>query len=127
MSTKTKFNVIYCNHMFHTHSIPKSTFSTPSTFPSLATEFYNPKLTLMRVFVFVNIWRVFHIHDRKYRFEINFCKFINNYSLIAECTKVKLLILGSFGEKPLKWCKNENIFIKNIEEEKKEKNNNFLC
>ena len=34
MSTKTKFNVIYCSHMFHSHSILKSTFPTPSTFPS---------------------------------------------------------------------------------------------
>ena len=33
MSTKTKFNVIYCNNMFHSHSILKSTFPTPSTFP----------------------------------------------------------------------------------------------
>ena len=34
MSTKTKFNVIYYNHLFHSHSILKSTFQTPSTFPS---------------------------------------------------------------------------------------------
>ena len=34
MSTKTKFNVICCNHMFHSHSILKSTFPTPSTFLS---------------------------------------------------------------------------------------------
>ena len=29
---KLNINVIYCNHMFH--SILKSTFPTPSTFPS---------------------------------------------------------------------------------------------
>ena len=34
MSTKTKFNLIYCNHKFHSHSILKSTFPTTSTFPS---------------------------------------------------------------------------------------------
>ena len=34
MSTKTKFNVIYCNHMFQPLSILKSTFPTPSTLPS---------------------------------------------------------------------------------------------
>ena len=34
MSTKTKLNVIYCKYMFHSHSILKSTFPTPSTFPS---------------------------------------------------------------------------------------------
>ena len=28
MSTKTRFNAIYCNHMFHTLSIIKSTFPT---------------------------------------------------------------------------------------------------
>ena len=49
MSTKTKFNKIYCNHMFYSHSILKSTFPTPSTFPSYATECYNPKYTLMSV------------------------------------------------------------------------------
>ena len=64
--------------------------------------------------VFVKIWRVFQIRDRKYRFEINFCVLINDYSLFAdphifvygsaecatislECTNVKLLILNNFG------------------------------
>ena len=34
MSIKTELNLIYCNHMFHSHSIPNPTFPTPSTFPS---------------------------------------------------------------------------------------------
>ena len=34
MPTKTKFNVIYCNHMVRSHSIIKSTFPIPFTFPS---------------------------------------------------------------------------------------------
>ena len=32
-STKTKLNLIYCNHMFQSHSILNPTFPTPSTFP----------------------------------------------------------------------------------------------
>ena len=65
--------------------------------------------------VCVKIWHLLHICDRKYRFEINFYVFINDYSLIAdlhifvygraecatislECTKVKLLILDNFGK-----------------------------
>ena len=67
MSTKTKFNIINCNHMFHSYSILMSTFPTHST------ELYNPKSTLMSVCcVCVKIWHFFHIRDRKYRFEINF-------------------------------------------------------
>ena len=34
MSTKTKSNLIFCNHMLLSLSILKSTFPTPSTFPS---------------------------------------------------------------------------------------------
>ena len=43
MSTKTKFNVIYWNHVFHSHSILNPPFPTLSTFPSYPTELYNPK------------------------------------------------------------------------------------
>ena len=59
----------------------------------------------------VYIWRDFHIRDRRYRFESNFCVF-NDYSLIAnlnifvyaraecesislKCTKVRLSILNN--------------------------------
>ena len=54
----------------------------------------------------VKIWRVFHICDRKYRFEINFCVddlyvFVYGSAGYAttslECTKVKLLILNNFA------------------------------
>ena len=91
--------------MFYSHSILKSTFPTPSTFPSKATELYNPKWTLMSVCcVCVKIWHLFHIRDRELKL-ISVC-LINDYSLIAdlhifvygraECTMVKLLILNNF-------------------------------
>ena len=114
MSTKTKFNVIYCNHMFHSHSILKSTFPNSSTFPPQATELYNPKWTLMSVCV----WR-FGV-SFTYVIESIGSKLIsvclnNDYSLIAdlhifiygraefaiislECTMVKLLIYVILGK-----------------------------
>ena len=73
MSTKTKFNLILCNHMFHSHSILNPTFPTPSTFPSYAKEL--PQMNPHECVLCVNIWREFHICDRMYRFEINLCLF----------------------------------------------------
>ena len=87
MSTKTKFNVIYCNHMFHSHSILKSTFPTPSF--TYLIESIDSKL----ISVCLN----------------------NDYSLIADlhifvygsaecatislkCTKVKLLMLNNYAQ-----------------------------
>ena len=117
MSTKTKFNVIYCNHMFHSHSILKSTFPNPFYLPLLSYRTLQPQINPNECVqcVCVKIWRVFHICDRKYRFEINFSvRLINDYLLIAdlhifvygraECAiisldrvyKDKLLILNNF-------------------------------
>ena len=111
--TKTKFYLIYCNHMFHSHSILKCFFPTLSTFPSSATELYNPKWTLMSVCC---VWRfgiyftnIIESIDSKL---ISVC-LINDHLLIADllifvferaewasislkCTKVKLLILNNF-------------------------------
>ena len=79
MSTKTKFNVIYCNHMFHSHSF----LSLPSQ-PLLSYRTLQPQMNPNEcvLCVYVKMWHLFHIHDRKYRFEINLC-LINDYSLIA--------------------------------------------
>ena len=102
--------------MFHSHSILKSTFPTPSTFPSQAIELYNPKWTLMSVCC-VFVWRfgisftyVIESIDSKL---ISVC-LINDFlhfadlhifiygraecaSISLACTKVKLLILDSFN------------------------------
>ena len=74
MSTKTKFNLFQCNHMFHSYSILNPTFPTPwpYTFPSYAIELYNPKLITNVLCVCVQICHFFHIRDRKYRIEIYF-------------------------------------------------------
>jgi hypothetical protein len=63
MSTKTNFNL-----MFHSHPILNFTFPTPSTFP--LQRQMNPNEC-----VCVKIWHLFHIRDKKYRFEINFYVF----------------------------------------------------
>ena len=71
MSTKTKFNVIYCKHMFHSHSILKPTFHLPLLSYRTLQPQMNPNECVKCVCV--KIWHVFHIRDRKYRSEINFC------------------------------------------------------
>ena len=100
MSTKTKFNLIYWNRMFHSYPILKPTFQTPSTFPFKATELYNPTWTLMSVCVCV--WRfgisfTYVIESIELKL-ISVC-LINDYSpmptyiycasISLECTKVK--------------------------------------
>ena len=70
ISTKTKFNVIYCNHMFHSHPILKD-LSNPFYLPLLSYRTLQPQMNVCCVRVY--IWRDFHICDRKYRFESNFC------------------------------------------------------
>ena len=82
---------------------------------STKTKFITPNGSLMSVCcVYVQIWPLFYIRDKRYRIEINFCVcLINDYSLIAdlhifvyeraecgsislELTKVKLSLLNNF-------------------------------
>ena len=97
--------------MFHSHSIFKLTFPTPSTFPSKATELYNPKCILRSVCRFcVSFTYVVESIESK----LNSVCLINDHSLIAdlhifvngrtecattslECTKGILLISNNFG------------------------------
>ena len=112
MYTKTKFNVIYCNHMFYSYSILKS-LSHPNFFylPLLSYITLQPQINPNEC-VYVKIWRVFHICvDLKL---ISVC-LINDYLLIAdlhifvygsaecatislECKKVKHIILNNFDK-----------------------------
>ena len=99
--------------MFHSHSILNPPFPTPSTFPSWATELYNPKWItneyvlrecVMCIFGTTFIYVIEGIDSKV----ISVC-LINDYSLIAvlyifdygsaecesisiKCTKVKLSI-----------------------------------
>ena len=76
MSTKTKFNVIYSNHMFHFNTFlsqpSQPLLPSPLKLRTLQLQM-NPKECVQCVCV--KIWRVLHICDREYRFEINFCVF----------------------------------------------------
>ena len=104
--------------MFYSHSILKSTFPTPSIFPSSATEIYNPKRTTNKCVLYVCADLAFLSHtcwkvciDSKL---ISVC-LIYDYSLISDlhifvyeraecatislkCKKVKLFILNNFAE-----------------------------
>ena len=115
MSTKTKFNVIYCNHMFYLNPFLSQPSQPLLPSPIKLTEFYNPKWTLISVCC-VCVWRfgvsftyvivsidsklisVFLIHDYSLIADLHiFVYGRTEYATISlECTKVKLLILNNF-------------------------------
>ena len=89
--------------MFYSYFILKPTFPTPSTFPSLATELYNPKLITNECAWRFDISSTYIIESIESK--LIFACLINDYSLhifvyeqaelssiSLECTKVKLSI-----------------------------------
>ena len=86
---KNKFNLINCNHMYHSHSLPNP-FYLPLLSCRILQPLMNPNECVLCVCV--KIWHLFHICDRKYRFEINFCV----YGL-AECASISLILKNFNG------------------------------
>ena len=77
MSPKTKFNVVYWNHICFILTPFLTLFPNPFYLPLLTYRTLqhqmNHQLTLRSVCIY--IWHDFHIRDRSYRFESNFSVF----------------------------------------------------
>ena len=63
--------------MFHSHSILKSNFPNPFYLPLLGYRTLQPQMNPNECVLCVckDLVSLFHISDRKYRFEIDFCVF----------------------------------------------------
>ena len=122
MSTITKFNIFYCNHMFHSHSILLGLPSQPLLPSSLSYITLQSQMNPNEC-VCVKIWRVFHIQDRKYRFEINFYSvcLINDYSVFNYCRPTYLFVYGiaECASISLECTKVKLLLIKNFEHQNK--------